>query len=71
MKSIVQVLQISLILFDKNMPTVTILLKLMYLIALTIKGQNIGASTKFFCKQMFHFDTLDSTESKYKFFGSF
>ena len=28
--------------------------------ALTIKSQNIGASTKCFCKQMFNFDTLDS-----------
>ena len=28
-------------------------------IALTIKSQNIGASTKIVCKQMFHFDILD------------
>ena len=39
--------------------------------ALTIKSQNIGASTKIFYKQMFHFDTLDTTESKYRSFVSF
>ena len=36
--------------------------------ALTVKGQNIGASTKIFCKQMFDFN---SNKSKYRPFGSF
>ena len=40
-------------------------------ITLTIKTQNIGASTKMFCKQMFNFDTLDSNKWKYRSLGSF
>ena len=39
--------------------------------ALAIKIQNIGASTKKFCKQMFNFDTLVSNEWKYRSLGSF
>ena len=36
-----------------------------------MKGQNIGASTKNFYKQIFDFDTLDSMKWKYMSFGSF
>ena len=36
--------------------------------ALTVKGQNIGASTKIFCKQMFDFDSI---KWKFRSFGSF
>ena len=37
----------------------------------TVKGQNIGASTKKFYKQIFDFDILDSMKLKYMSFGSF
>ena len=30
--------------------------------ALTIKGQNICASTQIFCKEIFHFDAMDSNK---------
>ena len=39
--------------------------------ALAIKGQNIGAWTKIFCKQMFDFDILDSNKLINRFLGSF
>ena len=39
--------------------------------SLTIKGQNIGASTKIFCKPMSYFDILDKNKLKYMYFGSF
>ena len=39
--------------------------------ALTIKGQNIGASTKNVCKQISYFDTLDNAEWKCRSFESF
>ena len=37
--------------------------------SLTIKGQNIGASTKKCCKQMFNFDILDSDKENIGLLG--